>query len=122
MNLLRLKLLLLALALGLGSCGGDEVVSITPPAPSGPEELYRIALCGSCHGTKGDGGWMGPPIRDLSEHWNIEGLEAFLADPPGVVEADQRLSELSRGFPTPMAKPRLTRDERLRLAAWLLER
>jgi hypothetical protein len=65
---------------------------------------------------------MGPPLRGLSEHWEREALQEFIRDPAVHAARDQRLGELSRRFPNPMVGNRvLGKQERLKLADWLLE-
>lgn len=115
----RLRVAVLIAACCLSSCDSDDGVG---PRPAG-EILFRQSLCGSCHGSSGQGTWTGPPLVNLGEHWSEETLSEFIRDPAQVVENDQRLSELSRKFPTPMAPQKtLSEAQRLEIAAWLLAR
>ena len=87
------------------------------------EQIYSQALCASCHGSAGKGGWMGPPLEGLNEHWTPETLADYIYDPGPFVEADERLAKLARKFPTQMApKKTLGKAERLKIANWLLSR
>lgn len=104
----------LALA-ALGACT-DE-----PPAAPTAEQFFRRELCASCHGGAGEGSWMGPPLRELAEHWEREALAEFLREPKSFIGEDERLAELMRKFPNPMVGNRvLGKAERLQVADWLL--
>lgn len=95
------------------------------PAREGPRtgpELFMEELCTSCHGLGREGSWMGPPLRDLGEHWDRETLADFIRTPTSFTAEDERLAALSRKFRAPMADhPILGRADRLTLADWLLE-
>jgi len=110
-------IVLVAAAVALEGCGEE-----TPAAPTA-EQLFRRELCASCHGGAGEGSWMGPPLRGLSEHWERDALAEFLRDPKPFVSEDERLAELLRQFPNPMVGNRvLGKAERLQVADWLLTR
>lgn len=108
------------LLFALGACGADDGAT---KDPTDGAVIYQQALCASCHGSAGKGGWMGPPLKELGEHWSRETLADFIRDPAKFVDDDQRLSELSRQFPTQMAPQKtLTKAQRLAVADWLLAR
>ena len=66
---------------------------------------------------------MGPPLKDLDQHWSREDLAAFMLDPRTRTDRDARLSKLASEFPTRRAPNRsLGIAERLKVADWLLGR
>lgn len=119
MNQLSLPVsLCLATALVLGACGRAE-----PRGPLTGEQVFQRELCGSCHGSAGKGTWLGPPLRELTQHWEREALAEFIRDPGARLAQDERLAKLSQEFQSPMVgRAALSKAERLLLADWLLGR
>ena len=106
---------------GVILAGACRLPTQPPPGASGAE-IYALQLCANCHGEAGEGGSNGPPLADLGAYWNAEDLADFLADPRPWEARDPRLARLAEGYIRPMNPyDNLSLDERLRLAAYLLE-
>ncbi len=61
--------------------------------------IYVRENCANCHGEAGEGTKrLGPPLRNLGEHWDRARLETFLLDPGKVEAEDQRLDELKSSY------------------------
>ena len=85
------------------------------------KKLFIAELCASCHGFERQGSWMGPPLRNLDENWERHNLAEFIRTPSKFTGRDERIKKLSKQFRTQMApNKRLSEDERLILADWLL--
>ena len=109
--------LLALLALHLGACGPSEAERRELDGRT----LYAVHGCVSCHGPDGRGMALGPALTGLGEHWDRAGLAAFLADPAGAIEGDERLRELDRRYASKMRDySAVPEAERLRIADYLL--
>lgn len=64
---------------------------------------------------------MGPPLKQLRQHWNADSLGAYLQMPEDFVERDARLKGLATKYT--MVMPRFNMDESTRkeLVRYLLE-
>ena len=112
---LQLQTLLLASAVACAIACGDS--KPTDPLKQG-RLLYFQQGCSACHATRGEGGPMAPPLRNLAQHWNRERLAKHMAEPDAV--SDERLRQLSRQFPSPMKGVTAPEADRLLIADWLL--
>ncbi|GEM_PF-3142213 len=83
--------------------------------------LYRTTQCGFCHGDDLKGGRQGPPLTNLDRYWDTASLAGFLRDPAAYAEDDQRLVELGRQYNFAMLGTRLSEENRIALAHWLLQ-
>jgi mono/diheme cytochrome c family protein len=108
------RTLLAPLAIALLGCGGEG------PAPPAGAKLFQTQGCVACHGAGGEGGALGPPLRELATHWTRERLVAYLADPAAVVAGDPRLRELGKAYMVPMPPIRAPASDRAALADYVL--
>jgi hypothetical protein len=93
----------------------------TACSESDPERAaFRDSGCPRCHGADFGGTKLGPPLTDLSNHWDTAGLKRFLALPDSVRAADKRLSRLAERYPSPMPTFVMSDSLRSTLAAYLL--
>lgn len=83
--------------------------------------LYKTAQCGFCHGDDLKGARQGPPLTDLDLHWDTRSLAGFLRDPAAYAENNRRLIELGRQYNFAMLGARLSEENRIALAHWLLQ-
>lgn len=61
--------------------------------------IYVRENCANCHGDAGEGTKrLGPPLRNLEEHWDRTRLTAFLVDPVSVEALDPRLEEMKSAY------------------------
>ena len=98
----------------LAACGAGG-----PPAGSA-EALYVDMGCAKCHGPDRLGQRSGPPLIELAERWDEDGLVAYLQDPRSFVETNPRLSYLDEQYPIAMPSYGTTPDEDLRRLAQLM--
>ncbi len=107
----------LFVALAAHSCsdGGGASSKAAPGA-----RLFAEKGCVACHGARGEGAFMGPPLRALAQNWKREELSRFFADPSSRAKADERLSALAKRYPAPMTPIVASESERLALADWVL--
>ena len=63
---------------------------------------------------------MGPPLRNLAQHWKREQIARYLDDPPAAAAKDERLHALSTKFPAPMKAVTTPEVDRLLIADWIL--
>ena len=107
----------------------EEDETPEPPADEGPyvnpdidaAALYRTTQCGFCHGDDLKGARQGPPLTDLDRYWDTRSLAGFLRDPAEYADNDQRLIELGRQYNFAMLGTRLSEENRIALAHWLLQ-
>jgi len=111
----RLRTLSLSLLVACASACGES--KPTDPLKQG-RLLYFTNGCSACHNTRGEGGPMAPPLRNLAQHWNRDQLAQHMADPDAV--SDDRLRQLSKQFPSPMKGVPSPQADRLLIADWLL--
>lgn len=105
---------LAALLAGACSGGGDS------QAKDGPT-LFSRNGCVACHGHKLQGSSMAPALAGLAEHWTVEDMVAYLADPKGYAAQDPRLSEQGKSYRTVMPPyANVSVEDRTVLAEWLL--
>ncbi len=97
--------LLLAL---VWACSGSSKT-----APDGPR-LFMGQGCVTCHKLQGEGGPLGPALRNIASRWTAEELSKYLVDPRPYVEKDPRLQALSRTYRMPMPGVRVS-PQHLRL-------
>jgi mono/diheme cytochrome c family protein len=92
-----------------------------PPPGADAELIYELQNCANCHGERGSGARLGPPLGGIEEHWSAPSLAEFLADPESWRARDARLAEQARALGSVMEPyANLSAQERLRLAEWLL--
>ncbi len=106
----------MALVFAASSCGDDGASGKSSPGA----RLFAEKGCVACHGARGEGTFMGPPLRGLGQSWKREELARFFADPMGRTKGDERLAALAKRFPAPMAPIVASESERLVLADWVL--
>jgi mono/diheme cytochrome c family protein len=83
--------------------------------------LYAETTCIDCHGRGGAGGSLGPPLENLSAHWDSATLAAYLEDPRPFLRQDERLARLGQRYIMSMPSfRRLDPTERKTLAEHLL--
>jgi len=105
----------LALAGAATACAGGG------SGPMTGAELYRARACHTCHGGSGEGRSIGPPLVGLAEHWTVEDLAAYLAEPRSFVERSERLQAVDEQYRTNMQSFRhLDLEERTLIARWVL--
>ena len=93
-----------------------------PPPDADGATIYAFQLCANCHADDARGTSRGPDLAGLAEHWDVEGLAAFLADPEEAVEGDERLARLARESSSTMRSyANLSLEQRRVLARWLLD-
>ena len=90
--------------------------------PSHPgAELFASQGCTSCHGSQGEGKWLGPPLRGLGEHWTKEELAAYIAKPGPFQKSKPHLAAIAAGFSAHMPENgHLSENERLDMGDYLL--
>lgn len=114
-----LRLFLLAAIFGFSGCGA----ALDPRLVTQGREAYVAEGCLACHGRQQEGTVMGPDLRKVSRHWQLEELTAYLADPASHRQQQGRLERLSRRYSTQMPPlATLPEDRRRALAAFLLSR
>ena len=106
---------LLGLVLAIAACGEDK-----PSGPPTGESLFATQSCVTCHRKDGGGNNFGPSLRGTSEYWTREKMAAYFADPQSVVAKDTRLMALSRNYNMQMPPVRLSEEQRLMLADYVL--
>jgi len=101
------------------SCGSSEEPGGTA---GGPPLAYTQAKCNGCHGAEGGGGMLGPTLQGIAEHWTVDDLAEFIANPAPFVADRPRLKEmLEVDYKMQMtANATLTESERRALAEWVL--
>lgn len=104
------------LALLLSACSPGEAA---PSADDG-QALYFSKGCVACHGSNGEGSFMGPSLAGATTHWTRDELVRFLADPPAYTAQNQRLKRISLDFRAPMKFVPANEAERLALADFVL--
>jgi cytochrome c551/c552 len=109
----------LAACLALLACGEDSAQNGPQEGPDG-QRLYLEKGCVACHGSRGEGTFMGPKLQALASHWKREELARFFVDPTAVARQDARLAELMRAYRTPMTPIAASETERLAIADWVL--
>ena len=82
--------------------------------------MYFSKGCAACHGARGEGSFMGPPLSNVPARWKRDELARFIADPAPFVERDARLRELASAYRTPMKPSPMSETERAALADFLL--
>ncbi|MEN8162274.1 MAG: cytochrome c, partial [Myxococcota bacterium] len=94
---------------------------VDPPPGASGEEIYALQNCANCHGERGEGRSLGPPLRELAASWTVADLGRYLARPADFIERDPRLRSLDAEYTAEMNRyDNLTDDERRVLAEWLL--
>ena len=108
----------LALAgLACAACAPDA----PPKGPVDGPTLFRQQNCIICHAADGAGTKLGPSLRDKKSFWTREKLAAYIANPPAVVDGDERLKTQSAQYSIPMTTyPGLSLEQRLALADHVL--
>ena len=101
---------LLCMLLILGNSCSDSV----------GERLYSDSGCPRCHGTNGESGPDGPPLKGLRHTWKRENLLLFLKNPNGFRKNDPRLKSLSERYRTKMPTFAMDEESRDVLADFLL--
>jgi len=98
-----MRRVLRSVAVGVG-IGGLVAIALScgerqPTPPPGLDETqlsgwraYVDLNCGSCHGDARQGKRSGPPLTGLAEHWTVDQLVGYFADPDAVVKANPRLA------------------------------
>lgn len=117
--MISIRLLTLAALFGMAGCGA----ALDPQLVTQGREAYLAEGCHACHGRQQEGTVMGPDLRKVSRHWQLEELTAYLADPASHRQRQARLERLSRRYSTQMpALATLPQERRLALATFLLSR
>lgn len=94
---------------------------IDPPPGASGEQIFALQNCANCHGERGEGKSLGPPLRDLAAAWSVDDLGRYLARPADFIERDPRLRALGAEYSAQMSPyDNLTEDQRRVLAEWLL--
>ena len=107
------SLVLLLIALACGGAGDGK-------PPSGGA-LYSAQGCAACHGERGEGKVLGPPLVGVEAHWTVESLADFLADPRAGLSSDPRLKALDQRYRTDMLSyAYMPPEDRALLAAFVL--
>jgi mono/diheme cytochrome c family protein len=106
----------LGLSVAAFACGGSESAVAQPAG----ERLYAEKGCTSCHGRAGEGTFMGPPLRNLSAHWQRDELAKFFLDPSGYAKGQPRLAEMMKAYRMPMTPIVASEADRLVLADHVL--
>lgn len=107
---------LLALA-SLTSCYHFRSWRVSDGDP--PEVLYERAGCAACHGADRWGTDQAPALQNLSKHWDVRGLAAYIAAP--TEHRDERLQQLAVEYEAEMPGAGfLSQEQRESLAEWLL--
>lgn len=107
----------LALFLSLAACSPAPRLNPTLPGA----ELFASSGCTSCHGSQGEGKWLGPPLRSLGQQWTREELAAYIAQPEPFLESKAHLAAIAAEFGAHMPEnSHLSEDERLDLGDYLL--
>ena len=99
------------------ACGPSENASSGPPDGA---QLYERQGCVTCHKASGRGGALGPTLVRTGEYWTREKLAEYLADPASFVGKDARLNSIARHFNMQMPPARLSLEQRLLLADYVL--
>jgi mono/diheme cytochrome c family protein len=102
--------------LAILACGGEESRAAKSPG----EELFASQGCVACHGPKGQGTRMGPPLNDIAQHWTRDDLVRYFADPESFTSKDERLAGIASRFAMRMPKSNAPEDKRLLLADHVL--
>lgn len=85
------------------------------------ESLYASQQCKMCHGPTGEGmPAMGPDLRPMDTLWSVDDLIAYLGDPKGYAEKDERLSKNLGKYRMPMPQNNLSEERRRILAEYVL--
>lgn len=79
---------------------------------------YVAAGCEECHGDDLAGTMTGgPPLRGTRQHWDVERLLAYFANPDSVVLGDERLRTLRARYGSGMPPIKLASPEARRALA-----
>jgi hypothetical protein len=115
---------LLVIALGVAlavSCSAPS----PPPDPGpflDPAESFRRRTCFRCHGRHREGTEIGPPLKNLGEHWSEPELMRYITDPAWFRKNDARVQQLVRDYRGRIMKGyQLSEPELRNLARWLLD-
>jgi hypothetical protein len=100
----------------LGACSKSPA----PQAPPDGAALFREQNCIQCHGEDASGTNLGPTLHGKKVYWTREKLAAYLADPPSVIERDERLKTQKQNYLLPMLKFPISLEQRLALADHVL--
>ena len=92
----RAALLASSLLLSCLACGGGEKADLRAPRPIA--KLWKDEGCATCHGAAAEGTRLAPDLRDKAVHWTRETLLAYLADPTGYAQRDERLRAQMKGY------------------------
>lgn len=108
---------LLLLAASLVSCQGLGSQEI--PEDAAPAEMYERAGCATCHGADRWGTDTAPGLRELTAHWTVARLAAYIEAP--AEHRDDRLDALAERYSSEMpGNIALSTTQRQILAEWLL--
>ncbi len=89
------------------------------PDDATPEQMFERAGCASCHGADRWGTDKAPGLRELTAHWTVERLAAYIAAPSE--NRDERLDALDQRYDSDMpGSAFLSQQQRTQLAEWLL--
>jgi cytochrome c2 len=89
---------------------------------SAGRKAYLAAGCEECHGLDLRGTMTGgPALRNTKQHWDVERLLRYFADPDGVALMDERLRALRSRYGSGMPPIKLADpDARRALARYVL--
>ena len=76
---MRVKIVLLVIAIGSSFCAAAQT-STTPSAERG-QALYVKNMCGTCHGTAGNGGERTSGPRLIPNVWSVEAMKIQMRNP-----------------------------------------
>lgn len=119
---MREIVLLAFVAWSLG-CAGNDAPELTEAEIEQAMSIYEDQSCGVCHGEAGEGGDIGPALRNMTPYWDAERLSAYLRNPDGFRKANPDFEERRDRAFDEMEMPAydLLSDEDSRaLTRWLL--
>jgi mono/diheme cytochrome c family protein len=88
--------ILLSLLLLVG-CGQKEQQTEDPILAEGMRAFNKRG-CNTCHGNQAEGTKMGPALKNLSRHYDVQRLIEYLKDPDAMIEEDARLREQGKNY------------------------
>lgn len=101
------------------------LAACAPSSEEGPLDgaaLYKRQNCAACHGMNRQGSGLAPAIDAVGQHWTVDGLAEYLADPQGYAANDERLKAQGERYRMPMTPYKhLSVEERKAIAAYVID-